>query len=249
MLDTRNTSTTQQPQEAQASNSYGFEPAQAQPAGGQDRESRSATLEAQPLPSNTANLSKSAWTAINQYAANPLSSNAGANCQATLAGLTRQPEDPQPSTEHHVVDDDETVDEDEDMEDYDDDEEDEGEDEEDDHENENDQDEGGRDDSDRESTVTHAPARRAFTSKGLSHHNKMPTGDRQGSADSALTPLSGNARKPKQLWTKQEETALMTARREGKSWHDIHEVGFHGPPVFSSPIHIPKLLFHLHELR
>lgn len=76
---------------------YGFEPPQpASDRGPKDRQHKVVQEKDRERPSS---FIKSAWTAINRYAANPFSSNASAKCQATLASLGPQ-KGTEPENEH-----------------------------------------------------------------------------------------------------------------------------------------------------
>lgn len=171
------------------------------------------------FPSHPAHFIKSAWQAINSYAATPFSSNAAAKCQATLASLVV----PKKRKAASIENDDNDNDKEDEMEE-----------------------EGVADETDAMRARKPASVRRALSNKGLSHHNRMPPPpSRKASVDSALLPRSDNARKPKSLWTKQEEITLLSARQEGKSWSAVHEVSHNHLPLLPPPP--PKQLFFLIE--
>lgn len=168
---------------------------------------------------------KSGWTAINQYAADPFSPTAGAKCQETLRKLGLV----SPKSTDCDGDDGNKGEEEEEM-DLEEQEEEEGEEYEDtgeDDEEEREKEEPKEKNHSHRRNVTRKRThiQHALRSSAVARPTTTPS-SRRTSGPAALLPRSGNARKPKLMWTKQEEITLISARQAGKSWSDIHDVSY-----------------------
>lgn len=187
---------------ADTANYYGFEPAETHAA-----EERIAIQLAQPLLPR--HQMTEGWRAISKYAAGPLSYNAAAECEGTIAALVQprenlgdcRPDSPGPS---EVIDEEQDNDEEEEQ-----------------------------DPSDAESEVCMMPvAKRQRVSERLLSPTVAPSRSSSSVDRAGPSPGTSDQARNRVPWTKEEERLLVQLRDNGEDWTVIHRVSFF---VCSSP--------------